>query len=921
MGIQNRFLSFALSCGVLCLAALPAGPAFAKDDGKPSDDPPAASFATAGEAIERFFDQADLGRVPTGLLLEKGAYFTAGLIESAAAGEPVAAKAFDQAYHELRAGAIDGGGVQLPEIGTLSWRAQELRHRFGAVPISFVAIRYTSIGREMTGYRVADDVLQLPAGPLGDKGLFVAPRAWTEELTPEMDQLVVPTELLALHGIEASELSDLRVQLGGFPEQSIRLDQPFTLDSLAAYSGKKARLTLRARLGDEWIKGSAVLPVALKPVGLQPPPTRPVGPRSIVECRAGSWTATDESGTESLRVYDLIDPVVGAPFVAPWNEPMQTSNRARVFLRLIPGDGRVGYDSSARECDVALVNPVVVLDGFDFFNQRDFESVQRSFGSSLKKLQAFGFDIILVDYTNGRDWIQRNGEALRTLMVNRIPELVVDEVLEDDGVAIVGGSMGSRVAQYGLSRAETFGEDHNTGLFIAIDGPFAGANIPIGFQAAAVDLAQFVSEAGQFRDSLESPAASQLLARTYPRGAGLNSSGWYAPRPEFFSLNAQLSGVLPNLPRNVAAANGSGPGSTQSGLSGRLSLLSFEIDGFIPLIDISVDVWSDGVVPGNTKVYDREFCLDFLFIDCLFSFGADKSVNGLGLDLAAGGYRQSTQNFLDALDSLDSGTVTTSFVTDRHSFVAPASVIGAGEPWDSVVSEKCNKLHGPPTASGFTLAMTELLAFRSGATPPPQPPAYATGCGVPEPAEYCYPAVVWYEDPDDPELIEPWADPVNCYVHPIPGGQEPISSNAVYATDPGNASCPNGGFPGSNGCPYFQIIGQILGANIDDSAGILSIWTTFPSGITCPMGTSLLGIEELEFQDYYLVTCSLPPVTAPGDGGYELIGSTIYGPPDFSCSSGIETVIGDESACFYGVPPEDTSAFGHSGSFYYEGAD
>ncbi|MEO1086936.1 MAG: hypothetical protein AAFY88_22095, partial [Acidobacteriota bacterium] len=151
MSLRNRFLT--LSCGVLCLAALNPWPAWADDaGGKGSQGSGGDAVTTPAEAIDRLFEQADSSRVPTGLLLEKGAIFAGHVID--AASQPggdaaLSADEFDQAYHELRAASIN---AQLPSLEELNWRAQGLRHRHGAVPVSFAAIRYTTIRDDVLSY-------------------------------------------------------------------------------------------------------------------------------------------------------------------------------------------------------------------------------------------------------------------------------------------------------------------------------------------------------------------------------------------------------------------------------------------------------------------------------------------------------------------------------------------------------------------------------------------------------------------------------------------------------------------------------------------------------------------------------------------------------------------------------------------------
>ncbi|MEM8995454.1 MAG: hypothetical protein AAGF23_11765, partial [Acidobacteriota bacterium] len=420
MPLRKQLLT--LSCGALCLAALPPWPAWADDGGKGPPGSGDGAVTTPAEAIDRLFEQADSSRVPTGILLEKGAIYAGGLIDAAgqSGGDaPLSADEFDQAYHELRAGSIDAA---LPSLEALNSRAQALRHRHGAVPVSFAAIRYTTIRDDVASYALVDDVLQMPAGPLGDGALFAANRVWSRQLGAFEDRFVVPAELLALNGVDASDFTDLSIQVDGYPEQTIQLDLPFELDHRPALVDK-VRLTLKARVDGEWIKGSSVLPVEATPTGVLPPLPPPTAP-ATVGCRPRFWSATDETGTHTLPVFDLTESVFGAPFDAPWDEDFQTNDRGELFVRVVPGDGRVGVDSSNSVCDIELVNPIVIVDGIDIFNDRVFENIQNDFGDSLKKLQAFGFDLIIIDYLNGRDWVQRNGEALRSLMVQRIPMLV-----------------------------------------------------------------------------------------------------------------------------------------------------------------------------------------------------------------------------------------------------------------------------------------------------------------------------------------------------------------------------------------------------------------------------------------------------------------------------------------------------------------
>lgn len=132
-----------------------------------------------------------------------------------------------------------------------------------------------------------------------------------------------------------------------------------------------------------------------------------------------------------------------------------------------------------------LRKPIVFLDGFDPTNTRDYKTIYKNFingedqlnnGLNLRlgdKLRNDGYDIIILDFEDGGNYIERNGLVL----VKLLEQLwnTYSSTIEKDFV-VIGPSMGALVAQYGLAEAERRNINTHTRLYISFDGPHRGAN-------------------------------------------------------------------------------------------------------------------------------------------------------------------------------------------------------------------------------------------------------------------------------------------------------------------------------------------------------------------------------------------------------------------------------------------------------------
>ncbi len=176
-----------------------------------------------------------------------------------------------------------------------------------------------------------------------------------------------------------------------------------------------------------------------------------------------------------------------------------------------------------------LMKPVIILDGFDPGDKRKInkESIGRnntdkslyellSYGSSnfVDKLinSPLGYDVTLVNFQNGADYIERNAMALIALIQRE------NQKLKDNGstekLTIIGPSMGGLVSRYALAYMEKNNLDHNTKLWVSFDSPHLGANIPIGAQENIYFFGWVGNQQDakkSFRENFFSPAARQML--------------------------------------------------------------------------------------------------------------------------------------------------------------------------------------------------------------------------------------------------------------------------------------------------------------------------------------------------------------------------------------------------------------------------
>ena len=219
--------------------------------------------------------------------------------------------------------------------------------------------------------------------------------------------------------------------------------------------------------------------------------------------------------------------------------------------------------------DGVFDKPVVLLEGIDF-NPTAVASPELGFGDlhwgtmfgndltqvplaagyrpMLDTLHARGADVVMLDFEDGTTSLERKSALARRLL-----ELVLSAKVGDTPVTVVGVSMGGLVARMMLAQWETeAGPGHCVSPFVAIDAPFLGAVLPQGFQGLMSILAGQSSQAAQFWDVFNSPAAKQLLRNHMEDAlahqnvlALLNTLGWPEQTQKLNVVNSHAQGNAP----------------------------------------------------------------------------------------------------------------------------------------------------------------------------------------------------------------------------------------------------------------------------------------------------------------------------------------------------------------------------------------
>ncbi|MCG2759600.1 MAG: hypothetical protein L6407_00115, partial [Candidatus Delongbacteria bacterium] len=153
-------------------------------------------------------------------------------------------------------------------------------------------------------------------------------------------------------------------------------------------------------------------------------------------------------------------------------------------------------------------NPIIFVEGFDVFNNSNADELYNELRSEDLDitLKNEGYDIVILNFSNARTYIQRNAY----LLIKVIEEINSRKVTNNE-LIVIGASMGGLVSRYALSYMESHNLNHNSRLFASFDSPQRGANIPIGIQYWLRFFASENDGAKYLLSKLCEPAAKQML--------------------------------------------------------------------------------------------------------------------------------------------------------------------------------------------------------------------------------------------------------------------------------------------------------------------------------------------------------------------------------------------------------------------------
>ncbi|TGE21316.1 T9SS type A sorting domain-containing protein [Hymenobacter aquaticus] len=173
------------------------------------------------------------------------------------------------------------------------------------------------------------------------------------------------------------------------------------------------------------------------------------------------------------------------------------------------------------------------------------------------QLEQAGYDIVYLDFTKGADLIQNNAMLLVELLdyVNN----PANRTANAEEAIVMGASMGGQVARFGLAWMEQQGLCHNSKLYVSMDSPHRGANIPLGIQYLLRRLLDVSNDVQDKVDNLLKPASKQMLVYHFDDSQAMSL------RNEWQTWQ-NSPGSFPSMLRRVAAANGSKTAATQLGM-------------------------------------------------------------------------------------------------------------------------------------------------------------------------------------------------------------------------------------------------------------------------------------------------------------------------------------------------------------------
>lgn len=368
-----------------------------------------------------------------------------------------------------------------------------------------------------------------------------------------------------------------------------------------------------------------------------------------------------------------------------------------------------------------LVNPFIVVDGFDPSNLRNYGSATeantldtRGFyhhmngnirvgfsgegGSGqnfVEKLRCSGRDVVLVDWEQGAGDIIQNGK----LFIELINYINATKLVPENKLVIVGPSMGGMISRYALAKMETDGIDHQTSLWISMDSPHQGANIPLGFQHLVDHLYSNIPIAKLERgfEKLNSMAAKQLLLYHFSETEKNAVKGRPSSERKIMmdAIYALKNNGWPMNLRRIAISSGGGFDIFPTGE--KLLDLTVLAPVIPPLPPVGIDLMERSLGHSSNRI---------MFITCNALPGINKIIDleesPIALDNVTGGTLEIPKQFQDMISDLEIVNSNQGLLPSTTCFIPMSSAFGYR------VSTADNAINQELTAEDFRKPWTSI---------------------------------------------------------------------------------------------------------------------------------------------------------------------------------------------------------------------
>lgn len=446
-----------------------------------------------------------------------------------------------QVYSEIQKAALESSFTPYDKIidATKKWQQKNIQ------PLLIVNATFETLSQEakLIGLEKNNNVYRFKEGfqdKFNTHSFFIASTI-EDRIKGKNITLVLPEDFILNN---KTSISGIAYQLDGLDTwKSIQINQPFTI-SVPNQGNHSLKLKITLSSGEEKVSLSSFT------------------------------NYFDETSIYNRNIDPSINAVTEVTATIPYQGFGETLNI------LGKGQYEIFLDNTTQELD----KPIFIIDGYDPGDTRNitaiYQSLTNNSGQNLADfLRGLGYDIIIVNFptytldtitiNGGADFIQRNAFVLVEI-INQINSQKVG----DEKNVVIGPSMGGLISRYALRYMEMNNLDHDTRLYISLDSPHLGANIPIGFQHLFnyVAFGPLGNTAAQdlVNNSLKSAAARQMLIDHFEGHLQAGSQTDFNPAitlptgaPNFrnaFQNELNTMG-MPQNTRNVSVSNGASSGT------------------------------------------------------------------------------------------------------------------------------------------------------------------------------------------------------------------------------------------------------------------------------------------------------------------------------------------------------------------------